>query len=520
MSFIFDDNNWANLLPEAIFGHWRRTLLSLFFIHLFGKIIWRRWFSPLSKFPGPFWASTTTLYSFFVNVSGRQHLVQYELHKKYGPIVRYKPNLLVISEPTMLPVIYHRYADKTPFYNQLMGVTTAFTSLKHEDHSIARRRIATPYSSKTVKRLEGKVDTWLREWTEKLRNRFFETGKSQDFNNQLIWLSYDMFADCTYGRPLGFLAADSDVKSIITGSVSLTLTHQAIRLVPSLSWWLKNTWFGRTFVLPKPHKDFGPGFLMAEAVRIVQSEEVDPSDPTFIHMFMVAKNPDGTSMTMDQLGSEARILLVGAATPTASTTVELLLNVLDTPGCYEKIAAEIEEAESKGQLSNPVATYAEAQSLVYFSACIRETLRGAESTITMVPRMVAKGGTMILNKFVPEGTHLSATPWIIHRNRKLYGEDAEFFRPERWLEASPEQLQLWNKYDFQFGYGARACIGKNIGLMAIHKLALQILRNFKVQRLNETRTQVNGFTAQLNEKMRRNDPGLFIVPLRPEKSTV
>lgn len=88
--------------------------------------------------------------------------------------------------------------------------------------------------------------------------------------------------------------------------------------------------------------------------------------------------------------------------------------------------------------------------------------------------MTQKGGVELLGQFVPEGTHLSATPWVTHRNRAMYGEDAELFRPERWLEASAEQLQQWKKYDYQFGYGARACPGLNIAQMAIYKLTLLV----------------------------------------------
>lgn len=148
--------------------------------------------------------------------------------------------------------------------------------------------------------------------------------------------------------------------------------------------------------------------------------------------------------------------------------------MLGNPACYEKLAAEIDEAESKGQLPDRVATFEETQGLVYFTACLLETLRGAESTITMMPRVAQKGGVQILGRFVPEGTHLSSIPWITQRNREMYGEDAELFRPERWLEAGPEQLQQWKKYDFHFGYGARICPGKAIAQMITYKLCLQV----------------------------------------------
>lgn len=177
-------NNWAKISSEVVFTHWATALLSLFSARLCYIIISRRWFSPLSEFPGPFWGSITDLYSAYINLSGKLHLIQYDLHKKYGeysihigrgkgwgwlllkialkftgPIVRYRPDLLIVSDPTMLPVIYHRYADKTNYYLQAVGAPTAFTCLKHKDHTIARRRISGPVRNITETRIKSLTKT-------------------------------------------------------------------------------------------------------------------------------------------------------------------------------------------------------------------------------------------------------------------------------------------------------------------------------------------------------------------------
>ncbi len=72
---------YESLLPLLL----RRCLLLLpllCFLALVGKGIYNRYFHPLSKFPGPFWASVTDLYlAFFITSVPTFGL---ELHKKHG----------------------------------------------------------------------------------------------------------------------------------------------------------------------------------------------------------------------------------------------------------------------------------------------------------------------------------------------------------------------------------------------------------------------------------------------------
>jgi cytochrome P450 len=50
--------------------------------------------------------------------------------------------------------------------------------------------------------------------------------------------------------------------------------------------------------------------------------------------------------------------------------------------------------------------------------------------------------------YIPAGTTVGINAWAINRNQELFGEDAETFRPERWLEASEVQLTTMKKAMF------------------------------------------------------------------------
>jgi hypothetical protein len=61
--------------------------------------IWRRYFSPLSDFPGPFFASLTRLWYVKTIIDGDQNLQLHEQHKKHGPFVRLAPNEVSVVHP-------------------------------------------------------------------------------------------------------------------------------------------------------------------------------------------------------------------------------------------------------------------------------------------------------------------------------------------------------------------------------------------------------------------------------------
>jgi cytochrome P450 len=97
---------------------------------------------------------------------------------------------------------------------------------------------------------------------------------------------------------------------------------------------------------------------------------------------------------------------------------------------------------------------------------------------------------MILERYVPEsGLHLpdgsllpagvtvGMNPYIIPRNQDIWRDDAEIFRPERWLrdeeqdesdEDYQERLRCMNSADLTFGAGSRICIVKNVALLEVY----------------------------------------------------
>lgn len=59
-------------------------------------------------------------------------------------------------------------------------------------------------------------------------------------------------------------------------------------------------------------------------------------------------------------------------------------------------------------------------------------------------RVVPKGGFQIDNDFYPEGTWIGMIPQEVHTDPGVYGDDANQWRPSRWLAGNKNELERYN----------------------------------------------------------------------------
>lgn len=162
---------------------------------------------------------------------------------------------------------------------------------------------------------------------------------------------------------------------------------------------------------------------------------------------------------------------------TAAAIRHTLLALISTPSVYATLQKEIDESVSSGRVSRPVIRDVEAQALPYLQAMIREGYRTWPSVVGLGSKQVPKGGDSICGFHVPEGTQVSHNYSGVMRLKEVFGEDADVFRPERWLEeeADAERLKLMNSVlELAFGNGKYQCLGKRIALMELNKIFFEV----------------------------------------------
>ena len=146
------------------------------------------------------------------------------------------------------------------------------------------------------------------------------------------------------------------------------------------------------------------------------------------------------------------------ADTTAIAINSILYHLMRNPAAYKKLTAEIDAAVADGRLFMPV-PYAEAVKLPYLKACINEGMRLHPSVGLTMPRLVPPGGAIISGFNFPEGYHIGVNGAVVHYDKDVFGPDADYFNPDRWIEGDAVRME---KTMIQFGAGPRTCIGKNV----------------------------------------------------------
>lgn len=149
-----------------------------------------------------------------------------------------------------------------------------------------------------------------------------------------------------------------------------------------------------------------------------------------------------------------------------------LLALITSPLAYHSLLTEIQHAAAT--VSNPI-SHAQTQELPYLKAVIREGMRMWPPVSGLGFKLVPPEGDFINGYAVPGGTQVGQGFHGVGRSKAIWGEDADCFRPERWLVASEgEYKRMVAAADTHFGGGKYSCLGKPIALMELHKSVFEV----------------------------------------------
>lgn len=124
-------------------------------------------------------------------------------------------------------------------------------------------------------------------------------------------------------------------------------------------------------------------------------------------------------------------------------------HVLSDPAIHAALTDEILAAGEAGRIpTEGNISWAQAQALPYFQACLKEAMRVRPAVGLNITRVVPEGGAELGGEFFPGGTRVAVNGWVVHRDEGVFGEDSGVFRPGRWLEGE-ERARMMERYMVQ-----------------------------------------------------------------------
>lgn len=218
------------------------------------------------------------------------------------------------------------------------------------------------------------------------------------------------------------------------------------------------------------------GALAAQQIEEArkQREIVDDQPATFVQRLIQNQRSNPASVNDREIFTHAFGNITAGSDTTAIAMRSAIYYVLKDPSVHDKLREEL-----RATLNLPI-SYAQAADSRYLTAVIREAIRMHPSVGMILGRIVPKGGAMIAGKFVPEGTEVGISPWVLHRDPLVF-EDPNSFNPERWLTEDQEKLRIMNRSFFAFGAGPHTCSGRWISMLEITKLIATLFLRYDLE---------------------------------------
>jgi cytochrome P450 len=225
-----------------------------------------------------------------------------------------------------------------------------------------------------------------------------------------------------------------------------------------------------------------------------KSPSSSTSSPDLLSKFLAARESRPEVMNDKLVLAMAVSMAFAGSETTAISLSAVFYYLLRNPAILARLRAELDDAARAGAFADyelGVVTWAESQRLPYLDACIKEAFRMHPAAGLPLERIVPEPGMEIAGHYVRGGTIVGCSAWLIHRRPEIWGDDVDVYRPERWLfdqsildsaqrEERERRIREMNGHMFQFGMGARTCIGKNISLLEMYKVVPSLLRRFEV----------------------------------------
>nr|AAS89997.1 CypA [Aspergillus flavus] len=453
------------------------TSLIGLLVALIVRSVYRVYFHPLSKIPGPKIAAITHLYQHYYDaVKGGKYIWKLdELHRKYGPVVRFNPNEVHIQDSQYYHHIYAGRAkkqDKDPGFPAVPlfpGVTV--TTIKHNHHRLRRGIIKSFFSKQYVTGLEhviqSKVNLLASRLTEAYRH-----GTVLDLKYVFAALTSDLTTHYVYGTNLNHLA-EPDFKNDFLAGMDSVGPWIPVLLV-----------FGRLLKLARylpaclvPAGEFLHLWTLSErrVGEILDSQDNGTmGDQKTLLQAMATANVPEEEKTATRLQMETLNIIAGGTETTARALAVGVFHLAHKPSLLLQLRDELRTVMPFPDSS---ASWTQLEQLPYL-VCSRGpvlSMKAFGCPLASLFDLHAFTRTILwCTKTLSSPPAQSA--YFVCMDPSIFPQP-EDFNPDRWVQATRDGNNL-HRYLIVFSKGSRHCLGINFALAEIYLAIATVARRF------------------------------------------
>ena len=314
---------------------------------------------------------------------------------------------------------------------------------------------ASLYTQTALLSYEGYADACADVFSARL-GEMARSGEAVDMGHWFQCFAFDVIGAITYGKRFGFLDEGRDLGDTM-GALDRNMVY--CTLVGVYDW--VHPYLYRVLERFPSTGAAGRAYLMGFAGKALAarqreraargmsgekksvSGEGEPEDFVDKMLDLQEKKPSVTDYHVFALTMSN---IVAGSDTTALSVSSVLYHLIRTPRALQKLRGEVAQCIAEGKCTAARVSFKASQEMPYLQACIKEGLRLHPGTGLPLWRVVNEGGAEICGQYFPAGTEVGVNTWVPHYDEDIWGPDAQQFRPERWIETSPEQLKVMESH--------------------------------------------------------------------------
>ena len=308
---------------------------------------------------------------------------------------------------------------------------------------------------------------------EQMMLKFERMGEAHvfDVSDEMTKLTLDTIALCSFNYRFNSFYSDElhpFVKSMVD---SLTEMGNRIVRFPLQTKLMVNT--NRTYFS-------NIEYMHTVGAEIVQTRKKDPNRHKYNDLLNVMLNGvdpiSGERLTDENIKNQMITFLIAGHETTSGLLTFAIYELLNNPDKLKLAQAEVDKV-----LGNQQPTIDHLPKLMYIDQILKETLR--LHPIAPMYSVAALEDTVIGGEYLikKDETVTVLIEWL-HKDKTVWGEDVEQFRPERFAANNIDQLP--EDCFKPFGSGRRACIGRFFAIQEAVLALSMLLQRFEISRDN------------------------------------